>query len=143
MLLAAVPACLATAEQLLVSLRDEARKAQRCLGLSVGGAGTPDNCYRFLLELLRVQVQMYSCLACLMISIFLRVPLGNIITVGSKHFPVCSPGWMVNAKTNGDESPVAVQETAPLARCESTSYMSVAIFTFVQISVVGNNNLFS
>ena len=121
--------------QPLESLRDEARRAQRCLGWSVGGTGTPGNCYRFHLELIRVQVQLYTCLACSMIPIFLRVPLGNIITVGSMRFPVCSHSRMVNAKTSVEESPVAVQETAPLARCQSSSYMSVAIFTLVQISV--------
>ena len=66
-----------------------------------------------------------------------------IITVGSKRFFVGSPSWMVDAKTSVEESPVAVQGTAPLSRCESSSYMFFANLASVQNSVVDNKEFVS
>ena len=66
---------------------------------------------------------------------------GYITPAGSKRFPVGSPGWMV-AKTSVEESPVAVQGTAPLPRCESSFYLSNANLPSVQYSVVDNTEFF-
>ena len=118
-----------------VPLRRSAPSATLFLSWSVGGTGTPDNCYRFHLELLRVpRLTVY------LPGLFndFDIPAcsaWDIITVGSNASRSAVPaGWLM-------QGPVATSRRLQCKRrhrllgCESTSYMSVVIFTFVQTSV--------